>query len=114
MFYHPYDWGIGVFAWLFPVLMLALLFALIVALMSPRRRDRLGDADPLRRAAARYAAGDIEWVEFDRIRRDLTSTAAPTASNPLTEAALRLARGDITTAGFDEIRSRITGEDGNS
>lgn len=109
MYFHPYGYGRSFAEWLFPILLIALFVALIVVVIwSLRRPPALrGDTDPLRRAAARYAAGEIERVEFERIQRDL----APSAANPLTNAALRLARGEITTAEYDEIRSRITGQD---
>lgn len=109
MYFHPYGYERGVFEWLLPLLMLALFIALAFVVIWSLRRPPVsrGDADPLRRAAGRYAAGEIERVEFERIQRDLSQ---PTV-NPLTDAALRLARGEITTAEFDEIRNRITGTD---
>jgi uncharacterized membrane protein len=99
----------GVFEWLFPILMLALLVGLVLMVFwSFRRRPAtIAGTDPLRRAAARYANGDIERVEFERIQHDLTS---PVATTPLEDAALRLARGDITTEEFDAIRDRLGGD----
>lgn len=107
----PYGYERDFLDWLFPILMLALLAGLVILLFWALRRPRLsgGDADPLRRAAARYAAGDIERVEFERIQRDLTT--APAATTPLEDAALRLARGEITTEEFDAIKTRLKGEE---
>jgi uncharacterized membrane protein len=112
MRHFPYGYEHNVFDWLFPILMLALLAGLVVLLVWSLRRPRLstGDADPLRRAAARYASGDIERVEFERIQRDLTTP--PSATTPLGNAALRLARGEITTEEFDAIKTRL--ENGES
>jgi uncharacterized membrane protein len=108
---HPFPYGYerNFLDWLFPILMLALLVGLVAALFWSFRRPRLGSGtDPLRRAAARYASGEIERVEFERIQRDLTSTTV--AKTPLEEAALRLAHGDITTEEFDAIKSRLSDE----
>jgi len=109
MYFHPYGYERGLLDWLFPLLFLGLFVALVFVVIWSLRRPPVsrGDADPLRRAAARYAAGEIERVEFERIQRDLSQPAV----NPLTDAALRLARGEITTTEFDEIRNRITGSD---
>ncbi len=57
---------------------------LIVRAVSGPRTD-----DPFRRAAARYAAGKIERVEFERIQRDLrtvgqvTPTEATVSGSPV-------------------------------
>jgi uncharacterized membrane protein len=112
MRHFPYGYERNYLDWLFPILMLALLAGLVVLLVWSFRRPRLagGDVDPLRRAAARYAAGDIERVEFERIQRDLTTT--PTATTPLGDAALRLARGEITTEEFDAIKTRLEDKEG--
>ncbi len=103
----PYGYERDFLDWLFPLLMFALLVGLaIVVIRSFRPRSMpVVDTDPLRRAAGRYAGGEIERVEFERIQRDLTRSSA----DPLEDAALRLARGDITTAQFDELRERIRG-----
>lgn len=98
---HYYGW----LHWLFPLLLLAILVAVAVLLItSMRRRPETSavDGDPLRRAARRYAAGEIERVEFERIQRDLT------AADPLQSAAMRLARGEITVAEFDELKDRLS------
>jgi uncharacterized membrane protein len=57
-----------------------LVWLLVRTFASPRTED------PLRRAAARYAAGKIERVEFERIQRDLAAveTAPVPASAPAT------------------------------
>lgn len=74
-----FEWGPGFDGWMVlspPVGGLVLLLLaglagwLVCRALCARRTD-----DPLRRAAARYASGRIEWVEFDRIRRDVTATA---------------------------------------
>jgi uncharacterized membrane protein len=112
MYFHPYGYERGFLDWLFPLLLIGLFVALVIFVIWSVRRPPLtrSDTDPLRRAAARYAAGEIEQVEFERIQRDLSQ---PTV-NPLTDAALRLARGEISTAEFDEIRNRIAGPDDSS
>lgn len=77
-------WWLG--GWLFFALVLLGLVALGYFLY--RRRGLLAD-DPLRRAAARYANGKIERVEFERIQRDLGPGAAVTtaaAASPPAEA----------------------------
>ena len=43
--------------------------------------------DPLRQAAARYAAGKIDVAEFQRIERTLAATAAPPTVQPDTPPA---------------------------
>jgi hypothetical protein len=74
-------WWFG--GWLFFVVVVLGLVALGYFLY--RRRGILAD-DPLRRAAARYATGKIERVEFERIRHDLDAVtavaAAPVAASP--------------------------------
>ena len=96
--------------WLFPILMLALVAGLVMlTFMALRRRPvSLADVEPLRRAAARYAAGEIERVEFERIQNDLG--ARPAATTPLEDAALRLAHGEITTEEFDSIKDRLSAD----
>jgi uncharacterized membrane protein len=101
----PYGYERDFLDWLFPLLMFALIVGLVMVAIRSFRPRPLVDTDPLRRAAGRYAAGEIERVEFERIQRDLTQPGA----DPLEDAALRLARGDITTAEFDELRDRIRG-----
>ena len=66
--------------WFGGVLMFALVLMALVAfgLWWSRRWGVLGD-DPLRRAAARYASGKIEQVEFERIQRDLDAAASAAA-----------------------------------
>jgi len=110
MHQFPYGHERDLLDWLFPMLMLALLAGLLVALFLSFRRPRMGgaDADPLRRAAARYASGDIERVEFERIQRDLST--ATVARTPLEAAALRLAHGEISTEEFDAIKNRLGGD----
>jgi len=109
----PYGYERDFLDWLFPILMLALLAGLLVVLFRALRRPQMSGvgADPLRRAAARYAGGDIERVEFERIQRDLSRPAV--AHTPLEDAALRLAHGDITTEEFDAIKSRLRNDTGN-
>jgi uncharacterized membrane protein len=75
-------WGHGWF-WLFPLIGFTLMILLAVALVvflirggGPR------DTDPMRRAAARYAAGRIDRTEFERIQRDLLAAEAPRAPSP--------------------------------
>ena len=96
--------------WFFPILMLALLATLVVSVIWAFRRRPVvaGNGDPLRRAAGRYAAGEIERVEFERIQHDLARTIVTT---PLGDAALRLARGEITTAEFETIKERLKSEE---
>jgi uncharacterized membrane protein len=96
--------------WFFPILMLALLAALVVVVIWAFRRRPVvaGNGDPLRRAAGRYAAGEIERVEFERIQQDLARAAVTT---PLEDASLRLARGEMTTAEFDTIKERLEGDE---
>ncbi len=62
-------WG-----WLPMVLFLIAAVALIVVLVRSKRPVDTGD--PFRRVAARYAAGEIERVEFERIQRDLRTVEA--------------------------------------
>jgi uncharacterized membrane protein len=106
----PYGYERDFVDWLFPILMLVLLAGLVVLLFRSFRGRHLTDipADPLRRAAARYAAGDIERVEFERIQHDLAGAAV--ATTPLEDAALRLARGEISTDEFDAIKDRLRGD----
>jgi uncharacterized membrane protein len=93
---------------LFPLLVLVFLAAIVFLLLRPQLgRAVAGDADPLQRAAFRYATGEIERVEFERIQHDLAAQTA--ATTPLEDAALRLARGEITSAEFDSISERLTG-----
>lgn len=98
-------WG-GWLGWLVPLLMIGLIAAVAVLLVYSfrRRPQRTIEDDPLRRAARRYANGELERVEFERIRNDLVGGSSEDA---LQNAALRLARGDIGLAEFDELRSRI-------
>ncbi len=85
--FEPWDHGFdgrffaGWAIWLlmFLVVVGALVWLLVRTFNHPRT------ADPLRRAAARYAAGKIERVEFERIRRDLA--AVEPAPTPLPDAA---------------------------
>lgn len=70
--------------WL-PFVILLAGVALLVWLFT--RRPRVMVTDPMRRVAARYAAGEIERVEFERIRQDLLATEkglapAPVAGDP--------------------------------
>lgn len=96
--------------WLFPLLIIILLAALVFIVFRLARRSPIAaGGEPLQRAAARYASGEIERVEFERIQRDLTASTA--ATTPLEDAALRLARGEITTAEFDTIKGRLGGEE---
>jgi uncharacterized membrane protein len=110
MHHFPHGYERDFLDWFFPILMLALLAALVVTVVwAFRRRPAVvGNGDPLRRAAGRYAAGEIERVEFERIQQDLARAPVTT---PLEDAALRLARGEITTAEFDTIKERLQGED---
>lgn len=100
-----YGWS----GWVVPLLLLALLVLGGVALYTAARRRPMPvhDDDPLRRAARRYAAGEIERVEFDRIRRDLGDSG----SDPLRRAARRLANGEIDLAEFDAVRERLGGSE---
>jgi hypothetical protein len=41
-----------------------------------KQRGRVATDDPLRRVAGRYAAGEIERVEFERVQRDLPAVEA--------------------------------------
>jgi uncharacterized membrane protein len=92
--------------WLFPLMVLVFLAAIVYLLFRSLQNQPVATGtDPLQRAASRYAAGEIERVEFERIQQDLTSQA--TATTQLEDAALRLARGEITTAEFEEIRKRL-------
>lgn len=106
----PYGYERDFLDWLFPILMLLLLAGLLVLLFRALRRPQASgvDTDPLRRAAARYASGDIERVEFERIQHDLSRTAV--AATPVEEAALRLAHGEISTEEFDAIKDRLQGD----
>jgi uncharacterized membrane protein len=106
--YPGHGFGAGWFGWLVPILLLALLVAGGIALFALIRRPSppVPDDDPLRRAARRYAAGEIERVEFDRIRRDLGGPA----DDPLRLAARRLANGEIDLAEFDAVRERLGGK----
>ncbi len=62
------------------LLFLAAVILLVVILVRGRTSSDAGD--PFRRVAARYAAGEIERVEFERIQRDLL---AAEAGRPLQE-----------------------------
>jgi hypothetical protein len=69
--------------WL-PFLVLLVGVAFLVWLFN--RRSRVVVTDPLRRVAARYASGEIERGEFERIRQDLLSgrrsSQSPEAGDP--------------------------------
>lgn len=74
----------GLFGWIFPVLLLGLLTAVAVVLIYSlsRRPAHLTDSDPLRRTARRYASGEIERVEFERIQRDLAGSSQEPPRRP--------------------------------
>jgi hypothetical protein len=96
----------GWFGWFMPLLFLGILVAVAIVLyyLFRHRPASPVDDDPLRRAARRYANGELERVEFERIQRDLGGPVG----DPLRDAALRMARGEIAIAEFDEIRGRLS------
>lgn len=67
--------------WL-PFVILLVGVALLVWLFN--RSSRVTVTDPMRRVAERYAAGDIERTEFERIRRDLMTGEASALPEPAT------------------------------
>lgn len=67
--------------WL-PFVILLVGVALLVWLFN--RRSGVTVTDPMRRVAERYAAGEIERAEFERLRRDLTTGEASTVPEPAT------------------------------
>lgn len=97
----------GWFGWFFPLLFLGVLVATGLMLYYLFRSKPVStvDDDPLRRAARRYASGELERVEFERIQSDLGG------HDPLRDVALRLASGKIDVVEFDEIRGRLRGEE---
>lgn len=76
--FHPW-WGFVA------MLVFAALVGLAVWLILRARSASSGD--PLRQAAARYAAGKIDHAEFSRIERTLTASIAPAAVQPDTPPA---------------------------
>jgi len=82
-------WFIGV---VIAVLVIAALVAAIVWFVTRNRKPATDSrfaamaGDPLRLAAARYAAGEIDRDQFDQIRTDLLETAtSPGEDKPATE-----------------------------
>lgn len=76
--FHPV-WGA------LSVLVLASLVGLAVWLIM--RGRSASTSDPLRQAAARYAAGKIDLAEFQRIERTLAATTPPPTVQPDTPPA---------------------------
>jgi hypothetical protein len=68
-----------------PLLFLLVITGLLILGLYVYRRRGFVDTDPLRRAAARYAAGKIERVEFERIRSDLIEAGS---RRPLVDAGV--------------------------
>jgi uncharacterized membrane protein len=88
----PFMFGYGpllLFGWFFRFLFLVLIIWLLVRILS-HRHDHMGywhghrhweaaAQDPRRIAAARYAAGQIDRADFDRITAALDATASTPA-----------------------------------
>jgi hypothetical protein len=68
---HGIESGSAWLEWIFPVLVIALLIAIVVLLvLTVRNQTRAANpgGDPVRRAALRLGAGEITLSEFDDIR----------------------------------------------
>lgn len=102
--------GFGGFGWVFPLLVVGLLVAVVVMLvfMFRGRSASTAGEDPLRRAARRYANGELDRAEFEQVQRDL----AGFPEEPIRAAAMRLALGDITTSEFEQLKERLAAEEG--
>lgn len=90
----PLDAWFGRGLWFIGVLLAILLIAALVAgivWMTMRRRPPTspvrGTDDPLRLAAARYAAGEIDRTQFDQIRSDLSEVPTAGEGPPRSETS---------------------------
>jgi hypothetical protein len=91
----PQGYERDLFDWLFPILVLALLAALLLTLVWSLRQR------PLPSGVGKAAA--------ERVQSDAGDN--PAMATPLQDAAMRLARAEITIDEFDSIRERLETEE---
>ncbi len=68
---------IGGFMWLFWILLIVLVLWLVKAAMASNERPRSKDKGALEILEARYARGEIDREEFERMRKDLQARQRP-------------------------------------
>lgn len=76
-YYHPMmdnqDWGWGLIMMLFWAMLIIVVAVVVVRLLKTHEADSRHKTDPLDIVKDRYAKGEIDKEQFERIKKDLAS-----------------------------------------